>query len=263
VGVRVVSFDVSDGNSYGPGASHSVTVDPAPIVTPAVVPPPVVPPPVIPPVVVAPPPAPPPPPPAQPAVTTERPSGRAAEEGGETSSLITSVEATAVAASVGQHVAPAAAGISPVRLASLTVAPAAAGAEAEGGLVQVTERQVEARQLELFPSGGLRRQAETDEYISDLARLRDGLREQEDIQQRTAVTLAAGSLTMTLAYLLWLVRGGALAASILSAMPAWRLIDPLPVLARVDDEDDDEEAAQEDDQAVAPFLWEPEGDKLA
>jgi len=59
------------------------------------------------------------------------------------------------------------------------------------------------------------------------------------------------------------VPGGALAASMLSAMPAWRLIDPLPVLARVDDEDDDEEAAQEDDQAVAPFLWEPEGDKLA
>jgi hypothetical protein len=44
-------------------------------------------------------------------------------------------------------------------------------------------------------------------------------------------------------YVLWLVRGGVLLGSYLSALPAWRLLDPLPVLARTgDDEDEDDEA---------------------
>jgi hypothetical protein len=46
-------------------------------------------------------------------------------------------------------------------------------------------------------------------------------------------------------YVLWLVRGGVLLGSYLSALPAWRLLDPLPVLARVGDEEDDED---EDDE---------------
>jgi len=31
---------------------------------------------------------------------------------------------------------------------------------------------------------------------------------------------------------IWLIRGGALVGSMLSAMPAWQMIDPLPVLHR-------------------------------
>ncbi len=265
MGIRAVSFDVSDGNSYGPVATQNIAVNPAPSV-PAPVPPPVIPPPVIPPVVVLPPPVTPPPapPPQQtpPTVTTGRPAGAAAaEESAEGSFLLTSVEAAAATAGVGQHFAPQAAGVSAIRLASFTAAPGVPGAELQGELLQDALRQLETRQLDLFPSEvQLRRLAETEGLGNDLARLRDSLREQEDIQTRTVVTLAAGSLSMTLAYLLWLVRGGALAASMLSALPAWRLIDPLPILARVDDKDD--ESAEEDDQAVAPFSWEPDGGRI-
>jgi hypothetical protein len=63
---------------------------------------------------------------------------------------------------------------------------------------------------------------------------------------------------MTLAYLLWLIRGGALVASALSALPAWRILDPLPVLSRVTDDDEDE-ADEDDDQAIASFDDEPVG----
>ncbi len=264
IGARAVGFDVSDGNSYGPVASGSVTVNPAPVVPPTL--PPVVPPPVIPPVVLLPPPVTPPPttaPQQSPTVVPGRPAGAAAEESGEGPTLLASVETSAGTASVGQHSTPAAPGLSPVRLASFTVALGVPSAESEGELTLAAVRQVEARQLDVFASEGqLRRLTETEGLGSDLARLRDGVREQEEIQTRGVVTLAAGSLSMTLAYLLWLVRGGALAASMLSALPAWRLIDPLPVLARVDDEDDDE-GAEEDDQAVAPFSWEPEGGRIA
>jgi hypothetical protein len=40
-------------------------------------------------------------------------------------------------------------------------------------------------------------------------------------------------------YVVWLARGGMLLASLLSSMPAWRAIDPLPVLANFRDDDDD------------------------
>lgn len=35
----------------------------------------------------------------------------------------------------------------------------------------------------------------------------------------------------SIGYVVWLVRGGVLASSVLSALPAWQMIDPLPVLA--------------------------------
>ena len=44
--------------------------------------------------------------------------------------------------------------------------------------------------------------------------------------------------------MLWLIRGGVLMGSYLSALPAWRVLDPLPVLSRVDEE------AEEDDEAL-------------
>ena len=35
--------------------------------------------------------------------------------------------------------------------------------------------------------------------------------------------------------MIWLLRGGSLIASLLSALPAWSLFDPLPVLESFDD----------------------------
>ena len=39
------------------------------------------------------------------------------------------------------------------------------------------------------------------------------------------------SLSLTAGYLIWLLRGGSLLATVLAAMPMWRSFDPLPVLA--------------------------------
>ena len=67
----------------------------------------------------------------------------------------------------------------------------------------------------------------------------------------TSVGLSAG-------YVVWMLKGGSLLASVLSSIPAWQLADPLAILGGIkDNEDEDEEtletileegANQEDDQ---------------
>nr|MDJ0856297.1 hypothetical protein [Desulfobacterales bacterium] len=47
-------------------------------------------------------------------------------------------------------------------------------------------------------------------------------------------------------YVVWLMRGGMLLSSLLSSLPAWQLLDPLPILARRKDDDnnDDDESLE-------------------
>jgi hypothetical protein len=57
-----------------------------------------------------------------------------------------------------------------------------------------------------------------------------------------ASTIAA-SAGLSAGYVVWLIRGGVLLSGVLSALPAWQLIDPLPVLAYIkrDTDKDSEE----------------------
>ena len=45
---------------------------------------------------------------------------------------------------------------------------------------------------------------------------------------------------MSIGYVLWLIRSGLLLSSVFAAMPAWRWIDPLPVLDHNDDDDEND-----------------------
>ncbi len=74
----------------------------------------------------------------------------------------------------------------------------------------------------------------------------DVLREQ--IQENTYFekTVVGSSITVTtglsIGYVIWLVRGGVLLSSVLSSLPAWRMIDPLPVISSLNgslDNDDE------------------------
>ncbi|HEY1226650.1 MAG TPA: hypothetical protein VGF26_04960, partial [Ramlibacter sp.] len=78
-------------------------------------------------------------------------------------------------------------------------------------------------------------------FLEELNRLRRQLNEQFDLDRTTAIEVAGLSLGVSLVYVLWLIRGGVLLGSYLSALPAWRLLDPLPVLARADDDEEDDE----------------------
>src|SRR5207247_8021549 len=84
----------------------------------------------------------------------------------------------------------------------------------------------------------------------------DSLRVQLATDLRYQVLTAGAATAMTTAftagYVIWTLRGGYLIATVLSSVPAWRMMDPLPILdshdrskkrrdQREDDDDDDDD----------------------
>ena len=70
---------------------------------------------------------------------------------------------------------------------------------------------------------------------SGLSERLDELREQIQENTHFEKTIVGSSITLTtglsIGYVIWLVRGGVLLSSVLSTLPAWRMIDPLPVIS--------------------------------
>jgi len=85
--------------------------------------------------------------------------------------------------------------------------------------------------------------------LDDLAERWDGseeLTQTELINIDTTVGSSVGlSSGFTVGYMIWLLRGGTLMGSMLSSLPAWRLVDPLPILVEMGGElDDDNESLE-------------------
>jgi len=51
-----------------------------------------------------------------------------------------------------------------------------------------------------------------------------------DVDQQVVGASAVVSASMSIGYVIWMLRGGALLTSLFASMPAWSSIDPLPVL---------------------------------
>jgi CSLREA domain-containing protein len=146
--------------------------------------------------------------------------------------------------------AAAAAGVAaPTAAAALSSSGASAGlalvAPREAGLGGVEVRDGSAHEQDVAAAAVRAVQAieaiAAPEFRGELDRLRE-----EQAQEATVTTRVAGSVMvvtsgLSVGYVLWLLRGGVLLASLLTSLPAWRLVDPLPVLAHMggDDEDDD------------------------
>jgi hypothetical protein len=106
--------------------------------------------------------------------------------------------------------------------------------------LQAAERAVEVQQA-WSPVVALRR---TD-FREELAQSREDVASKFQASSALVASSVAISTSLSLGYAIWLLRGGVLLTSLLASMPAWRSIDPLPVLARIDarghddgDEDD-------------------------
>jgi hypothetical protein len=63
----------------------------------------------------------------------------------------------------------------------------------------------------------------------------------------SALTFVTG---LSIGYVLWLIRGGLLLSSLLSSLPAWRFVDPLPVLAHLDASAKEDETEDDSLEAV-------------
>ncbi len=148
------------------------------------------------------------------------------------------------------------------RLGSATAA-AASGFGLSASMTVSDEKQLD---FQLFGSQAVADRAGGSAWrvsglAGDLDRMRDDMGEQVELEHWASGSIAVGSFGLTVGYVLWLLRGGALLASLLSSLPAWRLIDPLPVLSRVDEEEDldeDQDAFVSFADANSPFLTVPE-----
>ncbi len=79
-----------------------------------------------------------------------------------------------------------------------------------------------------------------------LDRVQKEMNERIEPLKLTTASIALASAGLSIGYVTWLLRGGLLLSSLLASMPAWRWIDPLPILdaARTDDAADDESLQQ-------------------
>ncbi len=97
------------------------------------------------------------------------------------------------------------------------------------------------------------------------------LRQLDEARQRSASEMKfdqiaigssiAASTSLSIGYVLWLLRGGVLVSSLLSSLPAWRMVDPLPVLGKVKNDDDDED--EESLQSLVKKHWDKRRDRAA
>jgi len=82
-------------------------------------------------------------------------------------------------------------------------------------------------------------------WREELDRLREDAHAQAAVEHRIAGATVAVTSSLSAGYVLWLVRGGVLMSSLLTSLPAWRALDPLPILARKDRREDEDEESLE------------------
>jgi hypothetical protein len=81
--------------------------------------------------------------------------------------------------------------------------------------------------------------------LAALDDLRASLHEEERYAASAILATAAGALGLSVGYVIWLLRGGVLLSSLLSSLPAWRFVDPLPIVGRIDDDEETDESADD------------------
>ena len=84
------------------------------------------------------------------------------------------------------------------------------------------------------------------EFVDELDRMRDILEQQAQTKGIIITSGTAATVGLSVGYLFWLLRAEVLLGSLLSSMPAWRMVDPLPVLGRLAQDDEDENADDDD-----------------
>jgi hypothetical protein len=83
------------------------------------------------------------------------------------------------------------------------------------------------------------------EFRELLDRLREEQAEEAHLVTRVAGSVMVVTSGLSVGYVLWLLRGGVLLASLLTSLPAWRVIDPIAVLGRVGEDDEDDDSLQD------------------
>ena len=124
----------------------------------------------------------------------------------------------------------------------------AAAAMPEAGAAALLAAELDAAQV--LADASIERAsaaARNETLASSLDRIQDTFKQADEAEQRVVGSSVAVGAGVSVGYVIWLLRGGVLATSLLSSLPAWRFVDPLPVLARMrqsDDEDDSDDSLE-------------------
>jgi hypothetical protein len=73
--------------------------------------------------------------------------------------------------------------------------------------------------------------ARSQAFQENLNRVRDGIEERVTLERNIVASSAAVSASLSIGYVVWLLRGGVLLSSLLASVPAWGSFDPLPILS--------------------------------
>ena len=98
-------------------------------------------------------------------------------------------------------------------------------------------------------SGDLSSIIDVSGFVQGLNKLRDAGQKETHLEQIVIGSTLTATTGFSIGYVLWLLRGEVLLTSLLASLPAWRLIDPLPVLSFLnknanEDEDEDDDSIE-------------------
>jgi hypothetical protein len=79
------------------------------------------------------------------------------------------------------------------------------------------------------------------DWVGELNRMRETIVAEPTVEHRIVGSTVAVTGAMSVGYVIWLLRGGLLLSSLLSSLPAWHTMDPMPVLARSNNSEEDGE----------------------
>ncbi len=82
-------------------------------------------------------------------------------------------------------------------------------------------------------------------FIKELEQIEEDFEFNGAVPEWAAGTAVATTASISVGYIMWMLRGGYVLASVLSTMPVWQNMDPLPVLAALDAADDDDDESLE------------------
>ena len=88
-------------------------------------------------------------------------------------------------------------------------------------------------------SGRIASATSSPAFTRELDRAREGNKAAEELERNIIVSSVTAGAGMSVGYVFWLLRGGLLLTSLLSSLPAWRFVDPLPILGRLNDDEED------------------------
>ncbi|MEE9146934.1 MAG: hypothetical protein V3U27_05990, partial [Candidatus Tectomicrobia bacterium] len=98
----------------------------------------------------------------------------------------------------------------------------------------ISEEEDEDVRINLPLSDSSRSPIAERKFVRELDRMRDEVRNDAVLDKALVGSSVAVTTGLSIGYVVWLVRGGMLLSSLLSSLPAWRMVDPLPVLASLD-----------------------------